>query len=93
MKISYMIKIILMVLVLVLVLVQKPKLFLKLQQYLKFRYSLKGNVIHDQDNTNGTGTLDQTVSETTTSKMRSGVCHYHFQNFSNRGGPLLTYNN
>ena len=61
--------------------------------YLKLRYSLKGNVIHDQDNTNGTGTLDQTVSETTTSKMRSGVSHYHFQNFSNRGGPLLTYNN
>ena len=63
--------------------------------YLKLIYSLRENVIHDQDNTNGTGTgtLDQTVSETTTSKMRSGVCHYHFQNFSDRGGPLLTYNN
>ena len=61
--------------------------------YLKLIYSLRENFIHDQDNTNGTGTVDQTVPETTTiSKIRSGVYHYHFQNFSDRGGPLLPYN-
>ena len=48
---------------------------------------------NDQDNTNGTGTVDQTGPETTTlSKIRRGVCHYHFHNFSNRGSPLLPYN-
>jgi hypothetical protein len=42
---------------------------------------------------NGTGTVAQTVPETTTiSKIRSGVYHYHFQNFSDRGGPLLPHN-
>ena len=45
---------------------------------------------NDQDNTNGTGTVDQTGPETTTlSKIRRGVCHYHFHNFSDRGSPLL----
>ena len=46
---------------------------------------------NDQDNTNGTGTVvAQTGPETTTlSKIRRGVCHYHFHNFSDRGSPLL----
>ena len=48
---------------------------------------------NDQDNTNGTGTVDQTGPETTTlSKIRRGVCHYHFHKFSDRGSPLLLYN-
>ena len=50
--------------------------------YLKLIYSLRENFIHDQDNTNGTGTVAQTVPETTTvSKIRIGVYHYHFQIF------------
>ena len=50
--------------------------------YLKLIYILRENFIHDQDNTNGTGTVAQTVPETTTvSKIRSGVYHYHFQIF------------
>ena len=50
--------------------------------YLKLIYSVRENFIHDQDNTTGTGTVAQTVPETTTiSKIRSGVYHYHFQIF------------
>ena len=38
--------------------------------------------MHDQDNTNGTGKVAQTVTETTTkSKIWRGVCHYHFHFF------------
>ena len=53
--------------------------------------------MHDQDNTNatgtGTGTVAQTVPKTITIfKILSGVYHCHFQNFSDRGGPLLPYN-
>ena len=51
--------------------------------------------MHDQDNTNatgtGTGTVAQTVPQTTIiSKIRSGVYHYHFQNISDRSGPYFT---
>ena len=61
--------------------------------YLKLIYILRENFIHDQDNTNGTGKVAQTVPEITTiSKIRKGVCHYHFPIFSNRGSPLLLHN-
>ena len=63
--------------------------------YLKLISSLRENFIHDQDNTNGTGTgtVAQMIPETITiSKTWSGVYQYHFQYFSDRGGPLLPYN-